>query len=514
MADKPARRWRFPLIVSLITIAGVVFIQTAEFFEGYLRSQITLVYLGVGLILLAGWCIFATGLRWRSRLTILFSILFLVILSKVLLRSDGAMSGSGIPRVVWRWTPKPAESVQPIAPVVENASVNLSTLSAQDYPQFLGTERRSLAFSADFQTDWKTNPPRQLWRQPIGAGWSSFAIVNHYAITQEQRGEKELVVCYDLLTGATRWVHENAAKFVEPAAGDGPRATPTVFGGNVYAMGATGILNCLDGASGKVLWSHNILSENNLKNLTWGKSCSPLIADDMVVVSGSDQSAPSLLAYDCKTGALRWKNGADPAGYSSPTLATLAGIRQILVINAESVSGHALSDGAVLWRHPFPGTWAKASQPIALDGDRVFISAGYGLGCAMLQISAQNGACAVKELWHTRTLKTQFSTAVVRDGFAYGLDDQTLACIDLTTGERKWKDGKYGYGQVLLAGSTLIIQAEAGEVALVEASPGGFHEFAKIDALSSRTWSNPALAGEYLLVRNDREAICFKLAKK
>jgi outer membrane protein assembly factor BamB len=263
-----------------------------------------------------------------------------------------------------------------------------------------------------------------------------------------------------------------------------------------------------------VIWSHNILSENNLKNLTWGKSCSPLIVDDLVVVTGSDQSAPSLLAYDLKSGALRWKNGADPAGYSSPTLATLAGIKQILVINAESVTGHEIAGGAVLWRHPFPGTWAKASQPIALDGDRLFISAGYGLGCAMLQITAQDSKCSVKELWHKRALRTQFSSAVVRDGFAYGLDDTILVCIDLKTGERKWKDGKYGYGQLLLAGSKLVIQAEAGEVALVEASPDAFHELAKIDALTSRTWSNPALAGEYMLVRNDREVICFKLQKK
>jgi outer membrane protein assembly factor BamB len=178
------------------------------------------------------------------------------------------------------------------------------------------------------------------------------------------------------------------------------------------------------------------------------------------------------------------------------------------------VTGHDPADGRILWEYSWPGNFPKCSQPVPLKEDRVFISAGYGAGCAMLQIQAgSGGSMTVEEVWRNQTMKTEFTNVVVRDRYLYGLDDGILACVDLATGQRKWKDraGNYGYGQILLVGDLLLVQSQAGPVALVEATPTRFHELGQLDALHSKTWNNPVLAGKYLVVRNDREAACYEL---
>jgi outer membrane protein assembly factor BamB len=364
--------------------------------------------------------------------------------------------------------------------------------------------------NARLARDWSARPPREVWRQPVGLGWSSFAVVGAAAFTQEQRGDQELVVCYDLKTGKVRWTHADTARFHEAMGGDGPRSTPTVAGGRVYALGATGILNCLDGATGKLLWTRETLK--GIPNLEWGKSSSPLVFDDLVLVSGGNTAGPSLLAFNKDNGNPVWQAGHDKSSYSSPVLADLAGRRQVVMVNARSVTGHDPADGHILWEYSWPGELAKASQPVVLEGDRVLLSAGYGLGCVLLQVKDEGGAAqAVSERWSNRYLKTQFSNVVVRDGFVYGLDDGVLTCLDLDTGKRRWKGGRYGYGQVLLAGDLILVQAESGSVVLVEATPDRHHELARLPALKGKTWNNPALAGPYLVVRNDQEAACYRL---
>jgi outer membrane protein assembly factor BamB len=350
-----------------------------------------------------------------------------------------------------------------------------------------------------------------VWRQPIGLGWSSFAIAHGRAVTQEQRGENELVVCYDPFNGRALWAHTNKVRFSEPLGGDGPRATPTLVSNRVYALGATGILDCFALSDGTLVWSRDTLKEAGASNLVWGKSSSPLVFNDLVVVSGGD-SGPLLLAFNKNTGALVWRGGNGSSSYASPVLANVGGRTQILSVNAQSVTGHDPEDGAVLWDYPWPGGFPKCSQPVAIGPDKVFISAGYGVGCALLQLKAQpDGRLETSEVWKNRNMKTQFANVAVRDGFIYGLDEGILACVELETGKRRWKDGRYGHGQMLLVEDVLLVQMESGPVALVEANPNAFHEIARTPALKSKTWNNPALTGKYLLVRNDQEAICFEL---
>lgn len=350
----------------------------------------------------------------------------------------------------------------------------------------------------------------------MGLGWSGFAVSGSSAFTQEQRGECELTVCYDLATGAQTWTHTNLARFSEPMGGDGPRATPTIAGGRVYALGATGILDCLDAASGKLVWSHDILRENNLPNTYFGKCSSPLVASDLVIVTGGMTNGSSLLALHWQDGSPAWKAGEDQASFTSPALATLAGQEQIVSINAGSVGGYDPKNGATLWEYAWGNKqWPKCAQPILLASNRLFFSASFSAGCVLLEVAAgPDGKLAAREVWKNRNLKSEFSNMVARDGFVYGLDDGILVCLDLTSGERKWKDGHYGHGQILLVRDLLLLQAEQGAVVLVAADSTAFREVARLNALPSKTWNTPALAGSLLLVRNDQEAVCYKLPEK
>ena len=233
------------------------------------------------------------------------------------------------------------------------------------------------------------------------------------------------------------------------------------------------------------------------------------------MVSPGGPDGRSLVAYHRDTGTRIWSGGSSPAGYSSPLITTLAGAPHILIFNRGSVAAHDPLSGHLLWQRPWPGGVECVAQPVPLPGDRVFVSSGYGIGCKLLQIgrNGQNGLQA-SLVWETPRLKAKFTNVVHRDGYIYGLDDGVLVCLDLRNGQRKWKRGRYGHGQVILAGDLLLVQAESGDVALVEVDPEAFKEVARFPALEGKTWNNPVLAGRYLLVRNDREAACYELALK
>lgn len=504
-------RWWIPGAMLILAIANLARVRFATELDSNFKAMQTSATFGVTVLLLILWFTFFTRLRWRIRLAgLLLFGLFAFGVTRVL-RFDGAVDGTGTPNIVWKWKARINRNPGALNIVATLPSSNAVSSQLED-SGYLGPKRDGIIQGLRLDRDWAAHPPQQLWRQPIGLGWSSFCISGSRAFTQEQRGDDELVVCYEASTGHVLWAHTNHVRFSETMGGDGPRATPTLSGGRIYAFGGTGILDCLDAATGKLDWSHDVLKENSLPNLPFGKSTSPLIYDDFVVVSGGMANGPTLLAYHLKDGSPAWRAGTDKASFSSPTLVTLAGKRQIVSINAGSASGHDPATGAVLWDYTWPGQWPKCAQPITLDPDRIFLSASFNAGCMLLQLNASpDGKLSVAEKWKNRNMKSEFSNIVGREGVAYGLDDGILACIDLATGERKWKEGRYGHGHVLLINDLLLVQTENGPVALVEANPACFREFGQIQALSSKTWNVPAVGNGYLIVRNDLEAACYKL---
>ena len=512
---RPSRRLWFPLGAGGFALLALVVIQLQPELERNIKTWLVVVLalLFLGSVLL--WFLFLSRLPWKIRgATVMILALGVFGLSR-LVRVDGSLNGTGLPRLVWKWSHEDlarfARQPDTAAKSAPTAAVNAADIP--DVPQFLGPNRDGLVPGVSLARDWNATPPKQLWRQPIGKGWSAFAVVGGRAYTQEQRGDGELVTCYEALTGRLLWAHTNIARFNQWQGGEGPRATPTLVQGQVFAYGASGVLDCLDAASGRRVWSRGVLTENHLGNLTWGVSCSPLVFDDTVVVTGAQGSGPTVLAYRRQTGQPLWHAGKDKASYASPVLATLAGRRLVLSANAGALTVHDPATGQVLLQHAWGNDQRpKASQPVVLEGDRVFLSAGYNMGCVMLQVkAAPDGKLTAQEVWKGRTMKNQFNTSAVRQGCLYGLDDGLLACVDAATGERKWKEGHYGSGQSLLVDDLVLIQSEPGEVVLAEAKSDAFHELARLPALSRKTWNYPTLAGRYLLVRNDQEAACYEL---
>jgi outer membrane protein assembly factor BamB len=389
-----------------------------------------------------------------------------------------------------------------------------AAVSPAYWADFRGPGRAGTYAEAEILTTWPAGGLLQLWKRPVGGGYASVVVAEGTIFTIEQRRQKEVVAAYESDSGREKWIHGWDAEFREILGGDGPRATPVWCDGLLYALGATGELRCLEGRSGRCIWSRNILTDNQATNLANGIAASPLIVDDKVIVLPGGSRGKSVVAYNRLTGNPIWKVLDDKQAYASPQLATLAGRRQILIVSATRAMGLAVEDGTPLWDYPWvTNNGINVAQPIVAAENRLFISSGYDHGAALFEISAKGSRYETRTLWQNNRMKNKFSSSVLNEGFIYGFDEAILACIDAATGELKWKGGRYGYGQLLLASGYLIISSESGEVALVKASPEKYQELARFPAVEGKTWNIPAIAEGRLIVRNSTEMACFRIAK-
>lgn len=391
------------------------------------------------------------------------------------------------------------------------ASVAANTVAEADrvpeWPGYRGPARDGQVRGVRIATNWTVAPPVELWRRPVGPGWSSFAVDGDFVYTQEQRGEEELVSCYRAATGEPVWHHRDTARFWESNAGAGPRATPTLHGGRVYTLGGTGLVNALDAADGSVVWTRDAAVDTGAKAPYWGFSGSPLVVGELVVVAASGR----LIAYQKATGEPRWQGPASGTSYCSPHLANINGVAQILMVAQEGLSAVAPVDGALLWTHNWPG-YPMVHPAFTADGDLLFAASREG-GLRRLAVTHGPAGWSAVERWTSIGLKPYFNDFVVHQGHAYGFDGTMLAAVDLADGKRRWKGGRYGQGQLLLLPDQglLLVLSEKGLLALVEASPEGFSELARHPAINGKTWNHPVLVGDLLLVRNAEEMAAFRL---
>ncbi len=497
-------RWWPLLIITILAILGIGIVWgfNAEARES--KGLLTITILILTLFLGTVWLLFLSGLAWRLRLFGLLIILGGIALFGIIFRISG-VRGDLMPVVEWRWAKKASNAVsvsrgQGIIPTTQ------SRIPTTDYPQFLGPNRNAVLPDIRIERDWETHPPKLVWRRPIGAGWAAFAVVGNSAITQEQDGDWEKVVCYELTTGEVKWSHRDKARYDSALAGLGPRATPTITGDKVYTVGSTGIFNCLNFETGEQLWTTNIFEQNDAELPPWGVSISPLIYEELAIVS-----AGGAVAYHKDTGDIVWRGHRTGTGYSSPLLTTLAGTPQIVIFNQGLVTSHEPATGELFWKQSWPKVEC-VSQPLPLSDNTLFVSTAYGIGTKRFQIERNpNGGFNVSLLWETIHLKAKFTTVFYHEGYLYGLDDGIFACINSADGKRQWKQGRYGHGQALLVKDVLLLLTESGELVLIEPNPTGLIELARHQVLAGRTWNTPALAGSYLLVRNGREAACYQL---
>lgn len=505
------------------------------------RNIITLILCFAGLMTLLLWLLRESGHATALKRAVIVALLGPVAIGVAVLKIE-RVSGDLVPEFAFRWSPSrdrllPRQLKVPLQePSTQQGdapSPSAWQASPADFPRFLGPTGLCGVDRPVLDPDWEARPPRLLWRRAIGAGWSGFATYGDHAVTLEQRGDEEIVSCCSLATGGPEWAVAVAGRHETVMGGVGPRSTPTIVDGMVYTHGATGWLHAIDGATGRVVWKKNVLDELGIDPaahamaVPWGRAASPLVTADRVIVPAGgprtrrgtqDPEFLSLVAFDRVTGERCWIAGDEQISYASPQMAMLGGQQTILSVNEAHVAGYDPADGRKVWEHPWPGhsnSDASCSQAVPVGDRRLFVSKGYGIGAAVFELE-QNVAPTkpgmLREVWrNTNLLKTKFTNVAIHDGHAYGLSDGILECVRMSDGGRQWKAGRYGQGQMLRVGPLLLVQAESGEMVLVDASPVKHVVRARLAAIDGQTWNNLCLAGNRLLVRNAQEAACYEL---
>jgi outer membrane protein assembly factor BamB len=435
----------------------------------------------------------------------------------------GEMNAEIEPEIEWRWKPSKMDTFKEDRAKWAAAlpgTAEIKTLPG-DWAEFRGAKRDSSVTGVSIETNWSANPPKLLWKHRIGPGWGTFSVVGDKLFTQEQvEDEQEAVVCYEAETGKPVWEYKYNARFFEGIAGVGPRGTPTVTNGRVYTFGATGKLVCLDASKGTKIWERDVATDTGAKVQQWGYSSSPLVFQGVVVVFANGPSGKGTAAYQAETGEPAWTAGNGTLGYCSAHIAKFGGVDQILMISDVGIESYQPKDGKILWIHDWPVKGVnRVSQPAILSDTDLLIGTGVGndQGTRRVRVTKTGDTWKTETVWNSKNMKPYFNDGVIHNGYFYGFDDKSLACIDLTDGSKKWKTGtQYGHGQLLLLADQglLVVQAVDGKVALVEANPSDHNEIAKFPALGGKTWNHPVVANGKLFVRNAIEAAAYELKKK
>jgi outer membrane protein assembly factor BamB len=425
---------------------------------------------------------------------------------------------------------RPNQQVQ-VEPTAVSPQASLAeTTAMSESLGFLGSQRNGVIRERAFGISASDDEPEILWEIGIGEGWSSFAVQGDRAVTMEQREQEEWLTCYRLLDGKLLWSKRHTGRHENPLGGIGPRSTPTIAGNRVYAQSATGFLWCVDIQSGSEYWTADLLQLAGWPQLDseamapWGRSGSPLVVEGLCIVpfgapdSSTHSTARSLIAFNADDGSEVWRAGDGQISYASPSLMTLAGKRQVVSVNENTVTGHDVETGKQLWSFRWPGqtnAGANCASAIQVDDTRFLIGKGYGGGSALVQINLSEERFDANEVWaSSRVLKTKFSHACVDRDVAYAISNGILEAVSINDGELIWSQPRgvrAGAGQILLVEDTIVVQNEAGGIVFVQAGTDEYAELGRLDALESKTWNVPTIAGRHLLVRNDNQAMCFLL---
>ncbi len=435
----------------------------------------------------------------------------------LLLRSQG-ITGDYVFDLQSRWSSAPgseswsANKAAPANAAGAGTAID-AALATAEWPGFRGADRMGHAKAAKLATDWKANPPKLLWKKPVGAGWSSFAVAGPFAFTQEQRGENETVACYDLATGNEVWTQQRAARFDEPMGGPGPRSTPTLADGAVFTASPSGVLQRLKASTGEVVWQQDFKTLAGREPPMWGYASSPLVTQSLVIIYAGGAGDKGLMAFDAATGKARWSVACGPESYSSPQLSKVLGEETLLMLTNDGLLLLDPATGKVRLNYAWKFPGYRALQPTVIGDDVVLLPTPMSEGTRAIRISKKDGQLAAEELWTTKHMKPDFTELIAHKGYLYGIDGSMFSCVDLKTGVRTWKDGRYGKGEALLldAQDLLLISAEDGRVVLLQADPAAHNELTSFQALKGKTWNHPVLVGDKLLVRNGSEAACYAL---
>lgn len=431
------------------------------------------------------------------------------------LRSDGLWGDFSL-GLHSRWS-RTSEDVLKSSPDRPKAELALSdvaeSLNHPDWPGFRGHARDGVQHGPLLSTDWFSPAPKKLWSIPVGPGWSSFAVAGPMLFTQEQRGPQETVVCYAADSGLEIWTSPIESRFEDPIGGPGPRATPTLADGALYVMGAAGYLSKLDPATGAIQWKQDLKTIAGREPPIWGFSSSPLVTGSVVIVHAGGADDKGVLAFDTTDGTLKWSAASGDHSYSSPQLAVILAEPYVMMLTNKGFDLFDPVSGVAKLKYDWPFEGYRSCQPQVIGDDSILLPTGMGSGTRRIRLSREGDTLKAEEVWTSRHLKPEFNDLVVYENSAYGFDSAIFTCINLETGLRVWRGGRYGKGQVLLQQDSglLIVMGEQGEVVLLKADPVSLVEFGRFQGLTGKTWNHPVLVGDRLYIRNAQEAACYQL---
>ncbi len=381
-----------------------------------------------------------------------------------------------------------------------------------EWPQWRGANRDGISKETGLLKQWPETGPPLAWKVAgAGRGYSSLAASKGRLYTMGLRGEREFVIAFDFKTGKEVWATPHGSAFRNDR-GDGPRGTPTVDGDRIYALGGSGDLSALDAASGKVIWTMNVLQKFGGSNITWGISESPLVMGEKLLVNPGGPGA-SVVALNKKDGSLIWKSQSDRAGYSSAIPVTFGGKSQVVFLTHTRGLGLDLETGALLWDYPKAANdVANAATPVA-RGNRVFITSDYGNGGGLVEIKPGEKGVTASEVYFTKEMRNHHSSSVLVGEHLYGFSGGILTAMKFDTGEVAWKDRSVGKGALVYADGMLYLLSENGVVGLAEATPEGYREKGRfrIPQDSLPTWAHPIVAGGHLFLRDQDTIFAYDL---
>lgn len=514
----------FDLAVAIILGTGAWFLFHPSF--GFMG--LTMFAIPIVTTVWVGWLLLARSLSSSSRRAGLVFVMLLAWIYPTLLRLDGVRGGFTAD-INYRWQPTGedlflTEMAQKSPAPATVADAKPVSLQPGDWPAFRGPDRDSRVPGVRIATDWNQRPPKVLWKHRVGPAWSSFAVLGNHLYTQEQHGADEVVLCYDAETGKEIWEHKDPERFTEPASGTGPRATPTFFEGKIYALGASGRLNCLDAATGKRIWTRDIKTDSSAtdssdkekmtKTPMWGFSASPLVAKGIVSVFAGGSGNKSVLGYNAGTGDPAWSGGEGKLSYSSTQHLKVDGVDMLVMATEKGLHAFDPATGKELWQYAWgdQNKMPRCVQPIVYEGTDILLGT-VDEGLRRLHLKHEGDQWETSVVWTTTALKPYFNDFVIHKGHAYGFDSIFFSCINLADGKLKWKARGYASGQVLLLPDQdlLLIISEKGLGALVEARPEKHVELCKMPMIQGKAWNHPVLAHGKLFVRSDEEAVCYQL---
>lgn len=499
----------------LIAVGAIIFAITAALMAHPTMGVAIWAY-GVPLAMTAVTVVLAVGRSkpalWRLQWTWL--VCGGVFALHLLLRLNG-FHGNYRPQFVLRWSADVGAAHAGAAhagTLINHDRPAVLRTEALQWPQFRGPDRNGRLQGPTQRPSWDEQPPTVQWRIPMGPAWSSFTMVGDWLFTQEQWDDREGVAAYDAATGQRIWQYDQAVLFDEVVSGAGPRATPTYADGCLYAMGAKGHVIALDASDGSLLWRRDLMAAFDAALPMWGFASSPLVVGDQVIVHAGGPEDKGLLALAANDGALTWSQATRGMNFASAQALAVAGQMLVVFTDADGVMAVDPASGERLWQFkPSAYEGLPIVQCQQLPGGDLVVPLGDGMGLARLKITQTEDQWQVRELWSSRGLKPAFNDFLFHKGFLYGFDRNIFACIDAETGERRWKGGRYGFGQALLlaASDSILILAEKGDVIVLAADPREHRELARFAALKGKTWNHPVATERRLFVRNGREAVAF-----